>query len=1230
MIEETRSHNASLPLQALERIEGVCLEFEAAWKKGRQPRIEDYVGESQGAVRRELLRELLLLDLDYRSRSDDLPREGEYQARFPQDIQLVSDVFRELSTGAAVTETGPSPAAPVSCGQILPRQFGDYELLEVLGEGGMGVVYRARQQTPDRIVALKIIRPDRLAAVAPERREKVIERFHVETQATANLEHAHIVPVYEVGQIEGQPFYSMRYIPGRGLEQVLRDGPLAGQDAAALLEPVARALHYAHRRDIVHRDIKPRNILLDTDGKPYVADFGLAKSFAAAQDLTQTAEAIGTPAYMSPEQARGQAGVDHRTDVYSLGATLYELLTGRPPFRAATVAETQRQVIENEPVPPRQLNPAADRDLETICLKCLEKEPARRYATADELADELQRFGRGEPIRARPLSVLGRSAKWCRRKPWMATALSLVLIIAMVAPVVALLQHRLAVSNAGLVGQRDNLIGKLTKAYKDLEQSHQLTTAQKEKLRHGLLNSDLARIGDLMAISNVRLVRLFLERHIPQPGEQDFRSFVWHYWWRECHQEDYSLPLATLGAVAAISPDGKLLAAIGPDRQLVVVDLPSCRSFRTSLATQETAKLTFVKSLTFTDDRHLVTVSGETVSLGQPEAARRSIASLLPKVVCWSIEQKAGEYVIRPQHETDLDVDALSLASNRTAVANRAILGKVPSLGAMVSIGAAAIAPDGSHVATVTSLRDFAALAAGRPVMRDVVVLWNCRSGKLVETLELRSPPADVPFAVRLAWSGDWLVSGNSRGTLQIWRRSPAGSFESCARFREGDGQGSRSNDGVVCIAFANRPGRVAAVDRTGRATLFDLSDKSETILFDGQGRTVTSFAFLPDDVPVVAVGRTILVRQPIRGSEETWTVYKGHESDVMWVGYSSACNALFSLGQDRMLKRWLLPGAQPVCSLPGIVISPDFRTTVIATNRTRIEKNKVGIPVVEHDWRLQLRDAETGDLREPIFGESQPSPARGPDAFHFLPRRRVLLSYDLGRLIQIWNPSNGEKEFEYRSGQRERTLRFAESSDGQLVALGYGSKIFLLDAQTWETVASLPVKYVADVCITPRSELLIADTSNHVGRWTIAKEPKQLERFSLPAPSGQLWWFTADGRRALGASKDGEMQLWDLKTRRVVQSFLGHSSWIRAIALHPDGRTLASASGGAIKLWDLATGEEKLTLEAPATTLQFSADGHTLVAAGTDEKIRFWRATPDTAIVTRQAAKAAKENGDR
>jgi hypothetical protein len=295
--------------------------------------------------------------------------------------------------------------------------------LEQLGIGGMGVVYRARQHGPDRIVALKLIRPDLLETLSSEQRRKTIERFVTEAQAAAQLEHDHIVSVYEVGEHDGRPFYSMRYVQGASLHDLLQAGPLEGGRAAAYLEPVARAVHEAHRHGILHRDLKPHNILVEARGdRPLVADFGLAKLLQGGPEITRTGDLMGTPPYMSPEQAQGSASLTVASDVYGLGATLYALLTGRPPFQGDDPVQTLRRVVEDEAAPPRTLNPDVDRDLETICLKCLEKEPRKRYASAEEVADRLQLFLEGKPIPDRPITRAERLWRWCRRNPLLAAS----------------------------------------------------------------------------------------------------------------------------------------------------------------------------------------------------------------------------------------------------------------------------------------------------------------------------------------------------------------------------------------------------------------------------------------------------------------------------------------------------------------------------------------------------------------------------------------------------------------------------------------------------------------------------------------------------------------------------------------------------------------------------------------------------------------------------------------
>ena len=294
----------------------------------------------------------------------------------------------------------------------LPQEFGKYELLEELGRGGMGVVYKARQIDLDRVVALKMILASQFAS--PDE----VRRFYAEARAAGSLKHANIVGIHEVGQEYGQHYFAMDCIDGPSLANVLKEGPMEPEAAAKCLVAVARAVDYLHSHNIIHRDLKPGNILLDDDFQPYVTDFGLAKIFLADTGQTRTGTIIGTPSYMAPEQAAGRLDdVSHASDVYSLGAILYEALTGRAVFKEENPLDTLVQVLEREPAAPTRLNPNVPRALELICLRCLEKDAKKRYASAAEFGDDLERFLRGEPVLASHADIGQRARRWIRREP---------------------------------------------------------------------------------------------------------------------------------------------------------------------------------------------------------------------------------------------------------------------------------------------------------------------------------------------------------------------------------------------------------------------------------------------------------------------------------------------------------------------------------------------------------------------------------------------------------------------------------------------------------------------------------------------------------------------------------------------------------------------------------------------------------------------------------------------
>ena len=577
MMSGRLSHNLDgLDIDLARRIDEVCRRFEADWREGRRPRSEDYlVGvsqEGQPALRAEL--EALERELRPSDETVARPEAGPATTAEPQTASSPSMVAEAPTIALGTPPTSPMPdaapswvheeatvppgtpprsphdqptatvlgqdqsATPSASEPTRIRYFGDYEITRELARGGMGVVFEARQISLNRVVALKMILAGQLA------NETDVRRFYTEAEAAANLDHPGIVPIFEVGQHEGQHYFCMGFVEGQSLSHRLAEGPLPAREAAELIRRVSEAIEYAHRRGVIHRDLKPANILLDPNGNPRVTDFGLAKKIQGDSGLTGSGQIMGTPSYMPPEQAGGKRGeVGPAADVYALGATLYALVTGRPPFQAATPMDTVIQVISDEPVPPRRLNASIPRDLETICLKCLMKESGKRYPSAAALADDLGRYLAGEPIVARAVGQTERMVKWAKRRP----------------VVTGLIAGVAAVTLIGLISTTLAMLA---------------AKAQTELAEQRLYDVRMNLVQRYWEDYNGQLFQQGLDEQLPaDQGGIDRRGFEWFYWQRKISSGHITLKGHT-GAVlsVAFSPDGKRLASGSLDGTVKVWD----------------------------------------------------------------------------------------------------------------------------------------------------------------------------------------------------------------------------------------------------------------------------------------------------------------------------------------------------------------------------------------------------------------------------------------------------------------------------------------------------------------------------------------------------------------------------------------------------------------------------------------------------------------------------------
>ena len=649
-------------------------------------------------------------------------------------LELTLDSSPRVETVGSGTGASRMPTPPVAGERV--RYFGDYELLEEIARGGMGVVYKARQASLNRVVALKMILSGQLAS------EGEIQRFLVEAQAAANLDHPNIVPIYEVGEQKGLHYFSMKLIEGTGLGQQMARFANDPEAAVRLIVVAARAVHHAHQRGILHRDLKPGNILVDRRGEPHITDFGLAKRVEEDSNLTVSGAIMGTPAYMPPEQASGVKGLTVAVDVYGLGAILYELLTGRPPFKGDTALATMKLVMEQEPAKPRSLCPKLSVDLETVCLKCLNKQPGGRYATAEALADDLDRWRRGEPIAARRVGSAERAWRWCRRNPVVSVLIFSTVMLLVVIAVVATngyfaadrARHNAEIAWGSEREQREEAVRQMKLVEQERETAgHNLYIAQMHLAQRAWEGRDISKLQDL------------LKAQAPAAGRRDHRGWEWAYLdsqsrdqislrghdlslrclvWRGQNQIELgfgegkiktwdlatqmvieTIEARTKGGRPTLSPDRNRLALVGDDSTIKLVDIHAVEE-----ATILNGGNSAIGSVSWTGDGKRLATTGSDIKIW--EVATRKQVQTLPWPQGWSVMR-------------------------------------------------AVWSPDGQRVAS-SSLKKFSG----------TIKVWDTRKPE-----ELFMWNAHIGPAFGVAWSpdGQQLVAGGADGTIKIWTTTRPG-----------------------------------------------------------------------------------------------------------------------------------------------------------------------------------------------------------------------------------------------------------------------------------------------------------------------------------------------------------------------------------------------------------------------------------------------------------------------
>jgi WD40 repeat protein len=959
-----------------------------------------------------------------------------------------------------------------------------------------------------------------------------LERFRAEAEAVAQLQHPNIVAIYSVGEHKGAPFFSMEYVPGHTLAEVVSDRPLPPQIAARYVRDIAEAVEYAHQRGILHRDLKPSNVLIDGFGRLRVTDFGLAKRLSSPSSLsltnphpsltsvnsppnvvhspltayrsqlTITGQVLGSPSYLAPEQvAEGRAALGPCSDIYALGAILFHLLTGRPPFLSETLEGTLLQVLTTEPIGVRRLNPAVPRDLETICWKCLQKEPGRRYNSAQELADELERFLNREPIHAHPANALEKGWRWCQRRPALAAILGLLLLS----------------FAAGLGG----VLWEWRRA-RESELS----------LERNLYATDVNLAQVALEDNNLGRVKALLERHIPKSKRQaDLRGFEWHYLWSRCRgDEEATLPgIGGIVSCVRFSPTGRLIASAGFDQTVTIWDAER----RQALAQLRDLKGPVCRlGLSFSNDgKLLAAASGTDLVVWKTEDW-----SLVQRLAAHSAPLAGGAYqVLFTLDDTGLAVrlnEDLHLIDTANWHTKMVITGAVDETASLM-----AYSMDGKILAT----------------FNDQHVCFRDAATGQARTLSTET--ISQPFGLAFAPGGELLAVVDATGKLRLLDFQ-TGSTARSVQAHKGFAQ---------AVAFAPDGKTLVTCGTDQLVRLWDFATLTNIATLKGHQSEVWSICFSPDGGQLASASKDGTVKLWSAKPRPSRARTLDSISTPMW--FSSDSKTLLTKSSKGSLSFWDVETGRQRRMIPPLQTGAErYYTTVSADGKylaTSVE-----------DGRVFLWNLESGNCF--WTNRVDVSPA---NALAFSPNNRQLAlltgqyvngAWRGGVLLLDLTTGNAEKLSSEFSGTRD-TASVVFSPDGKLLAWtgpNYSARLWDLASGKERAVLNGHAWSVTYLAFSPNGKLLASGGNDNTARIWDVETGVQIASLTGHKTGVVQLAFTPDGRTLVTSGNDMTVRLWSVATHRELLTLRPATRWTHFL-FSPDGQMLATGGiGGPLELW--------------------------------------------------------------